>query len=229
MSATGIDIPVLGIIAETLPNRHRLIPSCLERIDHELSEVVRRLLVNIVAQLNVRVRLGIRRHSIGEDVLARLDLSRRVIEIILGVNVEVDDMVPELGHIVQTPGVARAGRIGRAEVLGEPAEDVAEGHLVVDELLRADLVGRRGEVLVRPRVRGELVARGVHPAQDGRVARGLVVDLALAEVVARDEEGGLDVVGVEHVEDVVGQRVGAVVKGQGECAGDFAGGDVDIW
>lgn len=185
--------------------------------------------MNIVTQLNVRVRLGIRRHGIGEDVLARLDLGRRVIEIILGVNVEVDDVVAELGDIVQAPRVARARGVGRAEILGEPAKDVAEGHLVVDELLRADLVGGRGEILVRPRVRGELVAGGVHPAQDGRVAGGFVVDLALAEVVARDEEGGLDVVCVEHVEDVVGERVGAVVKGEGECSGDFAGGDVDIW
>lgn len=228
MSATGINIPVLRIIAETLPNRHRLIASRLERINHELSEIIRRLLVNIMTQLNVRMRLCIRRHSIGEDVLARLDLGRRVIEIILGVDVEVDDVVAELGDIVQAPRVARARRVGRAEVLGEPAEDVAEGHLVVDELLRADLVRRGGEVLVGPRVRGELVAGGVHPAEDGGIARGLVVDLALAEVVARDEEGGLDAVGVEDVEDVVGQGVGAVVEGQGYCSGDFAGGDVDI-
>lgn len=166
-----------------------------------------------MAELNIAILARIRSHPVGEDILANLDRPRRIVHIILRINIEVHNMIPQLRHIIQAPTHPRTSRVGRTQVLGKPAKDIPESHLVVHDLLGADLVGRVGEVLVCPGVRGELVAERVHPAQDLGVAGGFVVDLAFAEVVADDEEGGFDVVGFEEVEDVVGVFVGAVVEG----------------
>lgn len=78
-----------------------------------------------------------------------------------------------------------------------------------------------------PGVAGDLMAIGDHAADDGRVPRAGVLDLALGAIVTDDEEGGLDLVGLEDVEELGGVDVGAVVKGQGHLALVDALGDVD--
>lgn len=56
---------------------------------------------------------------------------------------------------------------------------------------------------MRPGVGGKLVALSVGTLDRGCVL-GSGVDLALVDVVASDEEGGLSVVGLEYVQNVVG-------------------------
>ena len=63
------------------------------------------------------------------------------------------------------------------------------------------------------RVRANLVATG-----NGRLdGIGIVIDAG--EVVAVDEEGGVEAGGVELVNDVAGEHVRAVVEGEGHDAG----------
>lgn len=93
-----------------------------------------------MAQLDVSIGIGISRNAFRESVLASLYLIRSVILKILGVEVPVDNMVTKLGRIVKAARDSVAGSVRGAEVLGEEPEDVAEGHLVVDDLLLADLI-----------------------------------------------------------------------------------------
>jgi len=61
------------------------------------------------------------------------------------------------------------------------------------------------------------VSRGVHTLQDGRPGLAGVVNTALANVIAADEEGCLDTVLIKHVKDSSGESVRSIVES--ECNG----------
>lgn len=131
-------------------------------------------------------------------------------------------MVAQGLQVVLTSGLGRARRVRGAHVGGEEAEDVPQGHFVLDHLVLA--LGRRdgAQVLVTPGMAGNLVALGVHPLDDGIPAVRGVVDLAFAVVDASDEEGGLGVVLLQHVEHAVGVDVGSVIISKSDLAVDHA-------
>ena len=161
-----------------------------------------------------------------EEFLAGLDLVGGVVGIVLGVQVPGDDVVAQLRDEVQAARVARAGAAGRAQVGREEAEDVAQGHLVVDDLRVAAVVAGGREVFVGPGVRGDLVALGVDAPEDGGPLRRLIVDAALANVVARHEEGCAGVVLAQEVQEGVGVEVRAVVEGERD--GIVLGAGLDV-
>lgn len=179
--------------------------------------------MGVVVQDDVAVRRGSVGHARRVPVLGDLDQRGRVVLVVLGVEVGADDVVAELAHEAHAVGAARQER--RAHVRREPAKDVAKGHLVVDHLRLADRAVGRLEVLVRPGVVRDLVARVVRALDDGGPRVAAAVDLALAHVVARDEEGGLDAEGVQLVEQLAREALGAVVICQCDLAGRGALGD----
>ena len=63
------------------------------------------------------------------------------------------------------------------------------------------------------------MATRVHALDNVGVAGAGVVDHALAQVVAGDEEGSLGVVSIQPVEKMAGVMAGAVVKGDGNVPG----------
>jgi hypothetical protein len=169
-----------------------------------------------------------------EVVLGVLDLVRAVVVIVyplvshraatleplcqrtISVDIKVSDNVSQILHILPAAGSFVARRIRRTHVGGELLDNVADGHLVMDHLVDALLLGDGGEVLVRPRMAGDLVTSGIHLGDDGRPLGGSIIDSALAVVDTSDEESRLHIVLFEEVENIVSVDVWAVIVGDGD-------------
>jgi hypothetical protein len=155
-----------------------------------------------------------------EPVLGALDLGWAVLVVIVGIDIEIGDVVTKISHV----GLALAGAAGvwRAHVGGDLANDIAESHFVLPHLVLAVEGGDDAQVQVRPGVGSDLVAFGVHALDHVNVLLGQV-DLALVDVVASDEEGRLGIVGLHEVQDVGSEDfLWAVIVGQGNGARRFA-------
>lgn len=205
-------VPVLGSVAEALSDSDGAVALRLEVVDHLLNQRNNSLLVYIVREDNVAVSRGV-----GAELVVEL-LSRDVrglggiVFIILGIEAGVDDVVAQAGHIAQARGVA--GQERRAHVLGGEAGDAASSILELGHLGDAVRRGEGAQVWVGVGVGADKVALGLHAANVVRTGCRLDV----APVVAVDEEGGLDVVGGERIEELGGVGEGAIVKGEGDDA-----------
>lgn len=150
-------------------------------------------------------RVG-RPDGIAEVVLSNLNLLAGELVVVIGIQVEVRDNVSELSEDVLADGVAR--RVRRAHVCRVFANDVADGHLVLDHLVVDLSLGDLGKILVRPSVGSNLVTVGDHASDD----RGpLLVDGTLANVDTSDEKGGLETGSSELVQDLVSVDVWTVI------------------
>jgi hypothetical protein len=108
-------------------------------------------------------------------------------QIVLGIQVEVDDMISKGCQVLLANGIAT--RVRRSHVSWKDTQDVPNGHFVVDHLIRP-LSGRNSaEVLMSPSMRRNLVASLVHALNQRRPLRLGVVNLALTKVIASHEEG----------------------------------------
>jgi len=97
--------------------------------------------------------LRIRRSIInlrGEVILGIHDELRGVIVIIVGVHVEVDDVIAQIGHRSRAGASARG--VWGAHVCRELPNDVAEGRLVIVHLVSSIGFTECGEVWVGPTV-----------------------------------------------------------------------------
>lgn len=90
-------------------------------------------------------------------------------------------------------------RIGRAHVGREKAKNIAQGHFVLVNLVLPLFARYEAEILVAPGMGGDLVALRVHTFYDVYPWVGRVVYLALADVVARNEEGCFRIHRLENV------------------------------
>jgi hypothetical protein len=218
-------VPVVRWIAEALTNGDSLVAETGEGGQHVVSQVVDSLVVNVVANAQpIRSGSG---STIGSDValevvLGVLDLVDVVLVVVVGVNVEVGDVVTEISHVLLAARLSCAARVRRAHVCGNLAEDVAESHLVLPHLLLAVEGGDGTQVQVGPGVGSDVVTLRVHALDDaGELRSG--VDFTLVDVVASDEESGLSVVGLEDVKNVGGVvLLWAIVICQSNCAGGDA-------
>lgn len=215
-----IPVPVLLGVTHTLSNRDGLVPPSGESLEHVLRQVHRRLLVDIVGDRQPRIGRRITRiDGVGKVVLCVLDQVRGDIVVVVGVEVEVSDVVSKLFH--GGHACRGAARVRRPHVRGNEADDVAHRRLELVHLRPSLLFGQGREVGMRPGVRGQLVPGRLHLFDHG-VPGGSGVDRALGIVDARDEEGGFGAVVCEDVEHGVRVDVGAVVVGQGDVAGVHA-------
>lgn len=189
--------------------------------EHEVSEVVDSLVVNVVTDAQP-LRVGGRSTVFGdvalEVVLGVLDLVDIVLVVVVGVNIEVSDVVAEVSHVLLATRLSCAAGVRRAHVGGNLADDVAEGHLVLDHLVLAIRGRDSAHIQVSPGVGSDVVALGIHALDDTGKLRG-GVDFTLVDVVASDEECSLSVVCLEDIEDVSGVvLLWAIVVGQSDCA-----------
>jgi hypothetical protein len=156
----------------------------------------------------VVVSWGISSNGIVKVVFGVLDEQRRVVVVIISIGIKVHDMVAESLELRLASSVALGVR--RAHIRREVSENVAKSHLVLDHLVLSLGSSESRQVLMSPGMAGNLMTFGSHTLDGGRIAE---INLALSKVVAGDKERSLGVVGLEHIQDIVGIDVGAIVKG----------------
>jgi hypothetical protein len=100
-------------------------------------------------------------------VLGLLNQVRVVQEIVLGIEIEVDNVVTKRLQIGLAVGVAAGKR--RAHVGRENTEDVVQSNLVVVHLVLPLSGGDRSKILVAPRVGRDLMPSSIHTLDDCRV------------------------------------------------------------
>jgi hypothetical protein len=213
---TSNTVPVGNRVAEALTNGDTPVSHTGDGLEHVLGQVVGSLLVDVVLNVEESGTCLNRRAALGdvskEPILGVLDQVGAVLVVIVGVNVEVDDVVTEVSHV--SLALTSAAGVRWAHVGGDLANNVAESHLVLPHLLLAVNLGNGTEVQVGPGVGSKLVTLGVHTLEDTGEFRS-DVDLALVDVVTSDEESGLSVVLLHQVEDVRSEDLlWAIIVGQ---------------
>lgn len=167
------------------------------------------------------------RSTVGSDValevvLGVLNLVDIVLVVVVGVDVEVGDVVTEISHVLLAARLSCAAGVRGAHIGGDLADDVAKSHLVLPHLVLAVDGRDSAQVQVSPCVGRDVVALRLHALDDTGELRG-GVNLTLVDVVARDEESSLGVVCLEDIKDVSGVvLLWAIVVGDSDCAGGDA-------
>jgi hypothetical protein len=154
-----------------------------------------------------------------EPVLGVLDLGGTELVVVVRVNVEVSNVVPEIGHGLFASRGGSAAGIRGAHVCREETENIAHGHLKFPHLVFPLHCGDSAQVQMRPRMAGDLMAFSVHTLDGGHVGWG-GVDLALVDVGASDEECSLSAILLEEIQDMVSV---VLVRAVVECKGNGAG------
>lgn len=210
-TGSGVTVPVgLGLV-HALTHGDTPEATSLEGLNHGYGQVEGGELVNVVC--NRKLALGGRVGSVdgvAEVVLSDLDPLTSELVVVIGVKIEVRNDISESLQDVLANSVAR--RVGRAHVGRVFANDVANGHLILDHLVVDLSLSDCGKILVGPGVGSDLVAVGDHTPDD---SLPLLVDSTLADVVTGDEEGGLEASSGELVKNLVSVDVWAVVVGDG--------------
>lgn len=215
-STSSSTVPVGYWVTEALANGYTLVSERGKSSKHVLGQVVGGLFVNVVTNLEP---LAVRSSSatLGdvalEPVLGALNKSGRVVLVVIGVDIEVSDVVTKVSHV--SLALSSAAGVWWAHVGRDLANDVTKSHLVLPHLVLAIDLGDGTQVQMGPGVRSNLMALGVHTLDNIHKLCG-GIDLALVDVVASDEESSLGVVGSHQIQDVGGEDLlRTVIVGNG--------------
>jgi hypothetical protein len=190
-----------------------------------LSELVGGLVDNIVRDRDGRVLL--RRHTLlghvtAEPVERVLEGVPGVLLVVIGIELEVDDVVTHVLHKLLTSRLGGAAGERWANIGRDLSDNVVERHLEVDDLVFAGIRIDLGQVEMRPCVRGDLMSLRIHTLDYVDELLGLV-NLPLSDVVSGNEEGGLCVVLLEEIQDSCGSILHRpVIVSNSNMAGVFA-------
>lgn len=211
----GVAVPVSQGLVHALAHGDTLEATCLESLDHGDGEVESGKLVNVVSdgKLALSSRVG-GVDGIAEVVLSDLDLLAGELVVIIGIQVEVRDDVAKLLENILADSVAR--RVRRTHVRRVLADDVANGHLVLDHLIVDLSLSDPGKILVGPSVGSNLVTIGNHAADD---STPLLINGTLSKVDTSNEEGGLETGSSELVQDLVSVNVWTIIVSDGNGSG----------
>lgn len=146
-----------------------------------------------------------------EVVLGDLDLLRSQVVVVVGVEIEVGNDVAKIRHDFLALSIA--GRVRWAHVGRVFADDVPDGHFVLDHLVVNLLLGDEAKVLVGPSVRSDLMAVVVHLLDD---TSPVLINGTLSDVVTGDEECGMGTTCFKLSHNVLGVDVWTIVV----CNGD---------
>jgi hypothetical protein len=221
-------VPVSSRVTEAFTDSHSPIAESSQGREHIVSEVVCGLRVDIMTN-GEPIAGGSSGTTFSdvstEPVLRFLDLGGVVLVVVVGINVEVCNVVSKGSHVSFATRHSSAARVRRAHVGWEVSNDVANCHLVLDHLILTISGGDGTQVQMSPGVGCDLVTFGCHSLDGGLVACSCI-DLSLVDVVASNEEGRLCVVRLEEVQDMIG-IIGewAVIVRDSDCATSDTIGD----
>ena len=116
--------------------------------------------------------------------------------VIVGIDIEIDQMVSQIAHVLLAARGNVATRVRWTQVSGYISHNVVECHLNIVDLLLSILGRDFAQIEMRPCMRSDLVSFSAHAFNSIDVFLCLV-DLTLSVVVASNEERSLRVVFLE--------------------------------
>jgi hypothetical protein len=130
-----------------------------------------------------------------------------------------------VGHLCQRCHTS-AGAVGvwRPEICRDEAQDTGERFLVLEDLVDPIVMRNFVEVGMTPGMAANLMAGRQHPLQDRSICTARYSTIPTR---ADEEEGRLDLVGVEGVEHLGCELTRPIVEGQRDLALDGAFCDID--
>lgn len=206
-----VAVPVSHRLVHALAHGDTLEATCLKSLDHGDSKIESGKLVDVVSdgKLALSGRVG-GVDGIAEVVLSNLNLLAGELVVVIGIQIEVRDDVSELSKDILANSVAR--RIRRAHICRVFANNVADGHLILDHLVIDLSLSDLGEILVRPGVGSDLVTLCDHASDD---STPLLINGTLAKVNTSDEEGSFETGSSELIQDLVSVDVWTVIVSNG--------------
>ena len=161
-STVSSAVPVSLGVTEALANGDRLVAELSDGRQHVVGEVVNSLVVDVVTN-GQPLRRG-SRSTVGSDValevvLGVLNLVDIILVVVVGVNIEVGNVVAKIGHVLLATRLSCAAGVRRAHVGWLHTDNVDEG-LLKTRHLGCKVVGREGAEVLRvgPSVGCDLVA-----------------------------------------------------------------------
>lgn len=156
-------VPEWPGISETVTNGNGAIALSFDALEHMLREVMDSLFMGVMG--NDKPRLGAWvavQELVIKDILGPLNQIRTIVLVVVRVNVIQNDVVPKLAQVIPALCVGVAAGIWRPHVSRELSKDIAQRSFILFNLLIALCRSYLAEVLMRPRMTGDLVATRVH-------------------------------------------------------------------
>jgi hypothetical protein len=214
-SGTGLDtrsrvtVPVGFGVVHALANGDGSPALAVDIVEHVASQVQRGELVNVVGDSEPLVVGASGIKTVLEVVFGNLDLLRGLLVVVVGVQIKRSDDVAESCHVSHASFGDTCGVWG-THVCGVFAEDVTDGHFVLDHLVDTLLVSDLIKILVGPGMAGDLMTVGIHLRDH---TSPVLVNSALANIVASDKEGCVSVTGLKLSHNFLSVDVGPVIIG----------------
>lgn len=134
----------------------------------------------------------------------------------MAVNIVVYNVIAHIRKYIL--GGIVAFRVRWSHVSWEETQDIAECHLIIVHLVLLLLDSHVGQVLMRPGVARDLVARFMHSLKELWVSSGNIVYLTLAHVVSRNEKRRFRIIFIEDIKNHLGVDVWPIIKSQSYVA-----------
>lgn len=138
------------------------------------------------------------------------------------VDIEVCDVIAQVGHILLAPRLRSAVRIRRSHISREESKDIAQSHLITVHVLLSLGTCEVGQVGMSPSVRCNLMSLVVCTFDRRSPRKSGIVNFSFAVVVASDEKGCLGIVLLQYIQDMLGVDVWTVIvsngNGSSHCA-----------
>lgn len=216
-TGSGVAVPVRRGVVHALTDSDGSVAVLVDVVEHVSSQVLGGKLMDVVSNDKcVTVRAGLD-HAVAEVVLSLLDLLRSKLIVVVSVEIERSDDIAELLHVVHA-GLLDASRVRWTHVGWVLADDVADGHLVLDHLVVTLCAGDLVKVLVRPSMTSDLVAILVHLRNCVSPGVGLI-DRTFADVVTGNKESGVGATVLKLLHDFFSVYVWAIIVSNGNGLG----------
>lgn len=204
-----VTVPVGFGVIHALSNSDSGEAVAVNVVQHVVGQVQGCKLVDIMSDAKVLALID----TSLEIVLCGLDLLLSELVIVICIQVEGCYNISQGFEI--SLALSRARRVRWAHVSRVFADNVADSHLVLDHLIVTLLLSDCSEILVTPRVTGNLVTVVVHLLDN---AAPVLINGTLADIVTGDEESGASAPGLKLCHDLLSIDVWTIVESEGNSA-----------